>query len=61
MTVDHRPAHFWTKMASGRILCAYMGCQARPSPAEVAKLEAEIETAARMRVQFRMTGLPSSR
>jgi hypothetical protein len=32
-----------------------MGCQAKPSPAEVERLEAELATAARMRVRLDMT------
>ncbi|MDQ6794318.1 MAG: hypothetical protein M3067_05800 [Chloroflexota bacterium] len=54
-TVDHKAAHFWTKMASGLVRCAYVGCPARPSPAEVEKLEAEIATAARMRIHLDMS------
>jgi hypothetical protein len=50
---DH-PAHVWTKMADGRVRCAYMGCQAEPSPAEVERLETEIATAARMRIALDM-------
>jgi hypothetical protein len=55
-TVDH-PAHIWTKMASGQVRCAHIGCQARPSPADVERLDEEITTAARMRIALDMTGV----
>lgn len=51
--VDHE-AHVWAKPASGVIRCGLMGCQARPSPADVERLEAEIAAAARMRIQLDM-------
>jgi hypothetical protein len=57
----HDASHVWTKMANGLVRCAYMGCQKRPLPADVERLEAELATAARMRielVQGRREGLP---
>jgi hypothetical protein len=40
-TVDHNTHHVWARMATGRIRCAVMMCNARPEPADVAKLEAD--------------------
>jgi hypothetical protein len=59
-TVDH-DAHVCAKPADGRIRCGLMGCQARPSPAEVERLEAEIATAARMRIRLDMTPMRGPR
>jgi hypothetical protein len=40
-TVDHKTGHICARVASGRIRCAYMLCDAQPSPAEIAKLDAQ--------------------
>jgi hypothetical protein len=40
-TVDHKTGHIWARMAIGRIRCAEQFCNARPEPADVAKLEAD--------------------
>jgi hypothetical protein len=54
-TIDHQASHVWTKMANGRIRCGYVGCQARPTLADYERLEAEIVTAARMRIRLDLT------
>ena len=55
-TVDHADRHVWAKTDRGRIRCAYMSCNANPSPADVQRLEDEIAAAARTRVTLDMSG-----
>jgi hypothetical protein len=57
--VDQKASDVWTKMSSGWVRCAYIGCQVRPSPADVERLEGEIVTVSKMRVTIRMGGLPA--
>jgi hypothetical protein len=40
-TVEHETHHVWARMANGKIRCAHQLCNARPEPADVAKLEAD--------------------
>jgi hypothetical protein len=51
--IGHSASHVWTKAASGEVRCGYIGCPGRP-PTDVERLEAEIATAARMRVTLDM-------
>jgi len=55
-TVDHAARHVWAKTERGRIRCAYMSCNAKPSPVDVQRLEGEIAAAARVRVTLDMSG-----
>ena len=55
-TVDHAARHVWAKTERGRIRCAYMSCNAKPSPADAQHLEDEIAAAARVRVTLDMSG-----
>ncbi len=55
-TVDHAARHVWAKTERGRIRCAYMACNAKPSPVDVQRLEDEIAAATRTRVTLDMSG-----
>ncbi len=55
-TVDHAARHVWAKTERGRIRCAYMSCNAKPSPADAQHLEDEIAVAARLRGRLDMSG-----
>ena len=55
-TVDHAARHVWAKTERGRIRCACMSCNAKPSPADVQHLEDDIAAAARTRVTLDMSG-----
>ena len=55
-TVDHAARHVWAKTERGRIRCAYMSCNAKPSPADVQRLVDEIAAAAQTRVTLDMSG-----
>ena len=54
-TVDHKTGHIWARMATGRIRCAYQKCNARPEPADVAKLEADEAARKAMRMEIRFS------
>ena len=51
-TVDHKARHMWARTPAG-VRCAYIACNARPSPADVAKLDAEDALRAAMRIEIR--------
>jgi len=54
-TVDHE-RHVWARTDHGEVRCAHQSCPARPSPAELARLEDEIATAAPLRTTIVMRG-----
>jgi hypothetical protein len=57
-TVDHGSGHLWTGDSPSTVRCAYMFCDAKPSKAELERLEAEVEAARRVRrpIEFRPPG-----
>ena len=53
VTVDHKARHVWTKTRRG-IRCAYLGCNERPSTADVERLDEETDTASKMQITLKM-------
>jgi hypothetical protein len=51
-TVAHKTGHLWIRLHTG-VRCAYMLCDAQPSPAEVAKLDAQEAQRRAMRTEIR--------
>jgi hypothetical protein len=54
-TVDHNARHVWARMATGTVRCAYLWCNAKPEPAEVAKLDADEAQRRATRIEVRWT------
>lgn len=51
-TVDHGDRHVWTGTSPRSARCAFMTCNARPGPQEVARLAAEVADARNTRMQI---------